>query len=174
MSAAEVDAWFVREVLPLEAALIQFLRFARRNEADAEDLCQEVYIRIYEAAQKEIPQFPKAFLFTIARNLLIRRAKRDQIVSIQSMADPDELGIAYDAPHADRTVMARQELSRLELALKELPPRYREAVQLSRIDGLARAEVALRMGIAEDTVSNYLAEGMAKLTNLLLRDGKIA
>ncbi len=122
VSATELNAWFVREVLPLEAMLMQFLRYARRNQVDAEDLCQEVYVQVYEAAKKELPQTVKPYLFAVARNLLAARARRDQIISIQSMADPDELGIALDEPLPDRTVMARQELSRLEAALEELPP----------------------------------------------------
>ncbi len=172
MTAPEVNAWFVREVLPLETALIQYLRYARRNQGDAEDLCQEVYIRVYEAAKKEIPQSPKSYIFTVARNLMIRRAQRDQIIPIQSIADPDELGIAFDEPLPDRTIMARQELGRLETALENLPPRYRDVVKLSRIEGLTRSEIAIRMNISEGSVSTYLAEGMVKLANLLLHGGK--
>jgi hypothetical protein len=39
---ADVDAWFVREVLPMEAALLQFLHRNWRNASDHADLCQEV------------------------------------------------------------------------------------------------------------------------------------
>jgi RNA polymerase sigma-70 factor (ECF subfamily) len=167
VSASDVNAWFVREVLPLEAALMHFLRLSRRNKGDAEDLCQDVYIRDYEAAQKEIPHPVKPFVFTVARNLLINRAKRDQIVSIDSMADLDELGIAMDEPTPDRSVMARQELHRLEAALEQLPPRCRQVVVLSRIEGLTRSEIASRMGIAESTVSAHLTDGMYALADHL-------
>ena len=108
-----------------------------------------------------------------ARNLLVDHARRDQIIPIQSMADPDELGIALDEPAADRAIMARQELMRLEVAVERLPPRYRDAVKLSRIEGLSRSEIALRMGLAESTVSTYLAEGLAELADILLYGGKI-
>ena len=52
MTASDVKAWFVREVLPLEAALMQFLRHNWRNNSDIDDLRQEVYVRVYEAAQQ--------------------------------------------------------------------------------------------------------------------------
>lgn len=168
-----MDAWFIREVLPLEAALMHFLRHARRNHGDAEDLCQEIYIQVYLAAQKEIPRSIKPYLFTAARHLLINHAKRDQIISIQSMADPDELGIAIDDPPPDRAIMARQELARFEMALEQLPPRYRDAVKLSRIEGLTRKEIALRMNITEPSVSVYLADGMTKLADFLFDSGKL-
>ena len=51
---ADVRAWFVREVLPLEAVLMQFLRRSARD--DAEDLRQEVYMRVCESAAVEIPR----------------------------------------------------------------------------------------------------------------------
>ncbi|HTO39689.1 MAG TPA: RNA polymerase sigma factor [Rhizomicrobium sp.] len=167
MNASSLDAWFVREVLPLEAALMHFLRLSRRNAGDAEDLCQDVYVRVYEAAKREIPHPVKPYVFTVARNLLINHAKRDQIVSIDSMADLDELGIALDEPLPDRSVMARQELHRLEDALNQLPPRCREVVVLSRIEGLTRREIAQRMGIVESTVSAHLTDGMYALADQL-------
>lgn len=147
---------------------MQFLRLSRRKQGDAEDFCQETYVQIYLAAKKEIPRSAKPYLFRVARNLIIDHARRDQVISIQSMADPDELGIAVDEPPPDRAIMARQELARIEVALEQLPPRYREAVKLSRIEGLKRGEVALRMGITEPSVSVYLADGMTKLADILL------
>jgi len=168
-AATSVNAWFVQEVLPLEATLMHFLRLSRRNKGDVEDLCHDVYIRVYEAAQKEIPQPVKPFVFAVARNLLINRAKREQIVSIEAVADLDALGIALDEPGPDRSVIARQELHRLETALEQLPPRCRQVVVLSRIEGLTRNEIALRMNITESTVSAHLTDGMYALADLLYR-----
>ncbi len=53
-----MKAWFVREVLPLEATLVQFLRKASRNESDVEDLRQEVYMRLFETAKKNCQSPP--------------------------------------------------------------------------------------------------------------------
>lgn len=176
MTDSDVSAWFVREVLPLEAALVRFLRRGWRNENDIKDLRQDVYAEVYEAAKKEIPYPVKPFVFTVARNLLIDRARRSQVVSIDAVADPDALGIAVDEPGPDRSVMARQELHQLQAALNRLPDRWRDAVIMRKIEGLSRAEIAARMGIAEATVSQHLAAGMAALTNLfhdeLREDGR--
>ncbi len=151
---------------------MHFLRMSRHRQGDVEDLCQEIYVHVYLAAQKKIPNPVKPFLFTIARNRIIDHARREQVIPIQSMADPDELGIAVDEPPPDRTIMARQELARLDGALDQLPPRYREAVKLSRIDGLTRSEIATRMGISEASVSVYLADGMSKLADIFFDGGK--
>jgi RNA polymerase sigma factor (sigma-70 family) len=175
MTASDVNAWFVREVWPLEAMLMQFLRRGWRNSADVKDLCQDVYIRIYEAAQKEIPDPAKAFVFATARNLLIDRIRKEHVVSIEAVADLDALGIALDEPGPDRSAMARQELRQLQAALDRLPPRWRDAVVMRKIEGLSRPEIAARMGIAEPTVSQHLAAGMAALADFFhseLTEGK--
>lgn len=178
MDAARVDSWFVAEVLPLEAMLMQYLHHNWRNKADIEDLLQDVYVRVYESALQEIPLQPKAFVFTTARNLLINRARKAQIVSIEAVADLEALGVALDAPGADRTMIARDELRRLQAAIEKLPPRCREVVVLRRIENMPRKEIAHRMNITEDTVAEYLANGMNTLADILygepadLRSGK--
>lgn len=172
MAASNVHAWFVREVLPLEAALMQFLRRSLRNESEAEDLCHDVYVRIYQAALKEIPEPTKPLLFTIARNLLLNRARHETIVSIEAVADLEALNIAKDEPGADRWVAAREELRLLEDALAHLPRRCRQAVTLRKIEGLSQREIALRMGISEKTVERHITDGVNALANALFGDGR--
>ncbi len=171
MTVSDAKAWFVREVLPLEPALMQFFRRSWRNKADVEDMCHDVYVRVYEAACKEIPNPARPFVFATARNLLINRVRREHIVSIDAVADLDALGIALDEPGPDRSAMARQDLQRLQDALDKLPPRCREAVVLRKIEGLGRREIAGRMGIAEATVAEYLAIGIDTLADLLHGEG---
>lgn len=170
MTASGLEEWFVREVLPLEAALTQFLRRSLRNKEDVDDVCQDVYALVCEAAQKKPPYPVKPFVFTVARNLLINRVRHDQIVSIEAVADLDALGIAVDEPGPDRSVMARQDLHRLQLALDRLAPRCRQAVVLRKIEDLSYREIAQRMGISEDTVSEYLTSGMFALADVLNSD----
>jgi RNA polymerase sigma factor (sigma-70 family) len=160
------DAWFVREVLPLEADLLKFMRRGWRNESDVRDLCQDVYVEVYEAARKEIPASARAFAFAMARNILIDRIRREQIVSIEAVADPEILGIAVDEPGPDRTAIARQDLRRLQAALDRLPELWRKAVVMRKVEGLAPSEIAMRLGIAERTAFLHLASGLAMLTDL--------
>jgi len=163
--SANVDAWFVREVLPLESALRKFLRRGWRNESDIRDLCQDVYMEIYKAAQKELPASASAFTFAVARNVLVDRVRREQIVSIEAVADLEVLGISVDEPGPDRSVMARQDLRRLQAALDRLPERWREAVIMRKVEGRSLPEIAARMGIAERTVSQHLTSGIVSLAN---------
>jgi RNA polymerase sigma factor (sigma-70 family) len=167
MSAADVDAWFVREVLPLETILMQFLRRNWSNPSDIADMRQDVYVRVYEAARKQIPHPTTPFVLTIARNLIINRVRRERIVPIEAVADLDALGVAIDQPGPDRVVMARESLRRVQAALDRLPPRARDVIVLKQIEGLSRREIAERMGIGDETVKWHLARAMRTLADVL-------
>ncbi len=167
VSASGLEAWFVREILPLEAELMQFLQHNWRNQSDIADLRQDIYERVCEAAQKQRPDQPKAFLFRTARNLLVDRVRREHIVPFEAVADLDALQLIIDAPSPERSAIARDELRRLQAALDRLPPRTREAIVLGRIEGLAGHEIARRMGITESTVSIHLANGIRALVDIL-------
>jgi RNA polymerase sigma-70 factor (ECF subfamily) len=170
VNASDVNAWFVREVLPLEPILMTYLRHHWPDKAEIEDLRQEVYARVHEAARKEMPSNPKPFVFAVARNLLINQMRRENVVPIEALADLEALDIALDAPSPDRSVIARDELRRLQSALDQLPPRCREAVVLGRVEGLTGREIATRMNIGTATVSEHLENGMRLLAKALYGD----
>ena len=167
MSAAEVDRWFAREILPLEQALMQFLQHNWRNRGDVTDLRQDIYVQVYQAALTNLPERPKQFLFATARNLLINRVRHAQVVPIDPVSDLQALNIADDEPGPDRVLIAREELRRLQIALDRLPPRCREVVVLARIEGCSGREITQRLGISEATVSEHLNKGMRILADIL-------
>lgn len=167
MTAFDLKTWFVREILPLEAALMQYLQHNWRNAGDITDLRQEVYLRVCEAAAEDAPRHPRQFLFTIARNLLIDRVRHAQVIPIEAVSDLEALDVAKDEPGPERSAIARDELRRLQAALDRLPERCRQVVVMGRIEGLSGREIAARLGVAECTVSEHLAKGMRSLANIL-------
>jgi RNA polymerase sigma-70 factor (ECF subfamily) len=168
--ALEVEAWFVREVLPLEAVLIQFLSRSGRSKADVEDLRQDVYMRVCAAATREIPNPARPLVFTIARNLLIDRLRHEQVVPIDVVENLDVLNVAIDERTPDRAVIAREELRKFQAALEKLPERERTIISMQKIEGLSTREIAERTGIPERTVRWSLNEGFRALAELMLRE----
>jgi len=167
MAASDANDWFVREVLPLEQALMQYLRHNWRAKADITDLRQEVYVRVLEAARKEIPERARQFVFSTARNLLIDRVRREQVVPIEAVSDLDALTIAMDAPGPERAAASRDELRHLLAAVDRLPPRCREIFMLGKVEGLGGREIAAHLGTTESNVSKQLAIGIRMLANIL-------
>lgn len=169
ISMDDLEAWFVREVLPLEAVLIQFLRRGGRSKSDVEDMLQDLYVKVCSAAREDIPNATRSFVFTIARNLLIDRVRHEQVIPFNSVENLEELSLAIDEPAPDRVVIARQELRRLQAVLDKLPERQRSAIVMRKIHGLSIQEIAQRQGAAESTVRMHLVEGIRTLARILYR-----
>ncbi len=168
MDDEKLKAWFFREIFPQEAALTRFIRRNWRNESDIADIRQEIYARIYSAAQTGLPLQPKPFLFTAARNHLINLAKRSRIVSIDLVADLEALVVEVDVMTPERHATARDELRQVQAGLDQLPPRCREIVRMRRIDGLSTRKVAEQLKIAPNTVDQQMVHGMRALVDFML------
>lgn len=170
MNPSQAEEWFVTEVLPLERTLERFLRRNWRAEDDIADLRQEVYARVFVASSGGRPESTLAFVLSTARNLLIDRARRARIVSIETFADIDAVEIAEHFS-TERFLLARSELRLLQAALNLLPARCREVIELRKIEGLSQKEVANRMGITEDTVERQVSKGVRSLAAALANTG---
>ncbi|MGO4260508.1 RNA polymerase sigma factor [Lysobacter sp. TAB13] len=169
-----MDEWFMREVLPLEPALMKLLRRSGFNESEQIDMRQDLYMHLYEAARDGLPTHTKAFVFRSLRNLLINQVRRAQVVSIESIADIDALNVSAHSFTPEREATAREELQRLRAGLERLPPRCREVVVLRRVEGLSQRETAERLGVKVSTVEKQMAYGLRALTDFMLGgSGKI-
>jgi len=163
----ELNEWFVHEVLPHERALVRYLNRVWRTRSEVDDLVQEVYVRVYESAEKSRPVAVKSFLFTAARNLMTDRARRARVVTIEAVGNIEELNAGVDEMTPERRLSARQELKALAGAFESLSPRCREVVWLRRVDELSQKEVAVRLGVSSRTVETYLMRGMQAFADAL-------
>lgn len=167
---ASTDAWFVEEVLPLERRLVRYLLRARQPTSEIDDLRQEVFARVYEAAGVRRPSPAWPYVYMVARNLIVDRLRRAQIAPLAPLADLDPEG--EEIP-ADRALAAKQDLRRLMDAIDALPDRCREVVRLRKLEGASQREVAERLGIAEHTVEKQVSKGLRRLAAALFGDPKL-
>jgi RNA polymerase sigma factor (sigma-70 family) len=159
--------WFVREILPLEATLMHYLRSNWRNASDISDLRQEVYARVLQAARQRTPDASRRFLLSTARHLLIDLVRRQQVVPIESFADIETFDVPDQAPEPEHVVIENEELRRVKAALMQLPPRTREAVDLAYFEGLSGIEIAKRLGVSQQMASKFIAKGTLALGRIL-------
>jgi RNA polymerase sigma-70 factor (ECF subfamily) len=171
---AERDAlkdWFQCEVLPLEGALMRYLRRNWRAQAEVPDLRQEIYVRVYEAACRQVPLNPRAFLFATARNHLIDRARQASIVSFDQVADLENALPPEEALTPLRVASSREELRRVQAGLDTLPPRCREVIVLRKVEGLSQKETAKRLGVSIKAIEQQTTRGMRTLIDFMLGGG---
>src|SRR5688572_26316292 len=100
--STSLDDWFVREILPHEAALLRYLARLCPDAADVQDIRHDAYVRILEAAERLRPIAPKSLLFKTARRLLIDRIRRSRIVPIDLREDLDDLNVLVDEVTPER------------------------------------------------------------------------
>jgi RNA polymerase sigma factor (sigma-70 family) len=162
-----IEVWFKREIMRHEPMLMRFLGrvWPRRDEHD--DIRQETYARVYEAALKARPERPKAFLVATARHLMADRVRRERIVSIRAGGDNDFLNVLVDEISPEQRASADQELTRLARAFDRLSAKCRDVVWLRRVKELSQKEVAVRLGLAEKTVEKHLSNGARLLAQYM-------
>lgn len=152
--------WFVEEVQPHESALRAYLR-NRFPSIDADDVVQESYLRILRAKAAGSLRSVQGFLFTTARNLAFDVFRRHPTASIDTVVDSMPFPVFIDdAPGIPEAISRRQELAFLADAIEALPRRCRRVMKLRKIYGLSHEEIALRLGISENTVSAQVGKGM--------------
>lgn len=163
-----VETWFCEQVLPLERSLTNFIRRNWRVEDEVLDFRHDIYELAISGARDGLPRNTRAYVFTVARNHLINRAKRARIVSFDLVADMEHIDREVDMLATERQLSAREELRRFQAGLDRLSPRVREAVVLRKVEGLDARETAKRMGIGIDAVNKQLAMGMKALADFML------
>lgn len=161
----DLNSWFVREILPNEAALTRYLMRMWHNREEVQDLRQETYTRVCEAAARSRPTSPKSFLFTTARNLMADRLRRERVVSIEAWADMDAANVKIDENAPEQHASALQQLRHLAEVFDGLPPKCRAVVWMRRVESFSQREVAIRLGITEGTVEKHVAKGVRLLAD---------
>jgi RNA polymerase sigma-70 factor (ECF subfamily) len=163
-----MDEWFRREVLPLERSLARFVRRNWRVDDEVMDLVHDIYTQAYAGARGGLPANTRQYVFTVARNHLINRAKRARIVSFEMVAELETIEHRADLLDTERHLNAREALRRVQAGLEKLSPRVREIVWLRKVEGLNVRETAERLGIGKDAVNHQVMMGMKALADHML------
>src|SRR3954469_874858 len=154
--AGAFDALYARH----KGALFRYVVGGVRIRAVAEELYQEIWIRVIEARRRYSPTARfTTWLYTIAHNRLVDhwRHKELTVVGVEDETVAD--GAADPARHAE----AREALSRFAAALEGLPHAQREAFLLHEEAGLTALEIAAVTGSESEAVKSRLRYAVAKL-----------
>ncbi len=165
MSGADRERtqWFLRNILPHEPALRGWLSRSTLPGIDAGDVIQEAYTILAELESVEAIRYPRAYLFQVARSVIVRHVRRARIVPIHGVDDLERLEHPDDAASPEQQSIDRDELRQLAHAIAAMPPKTREAFVLRRVQGLSQREIAKRMRISENTVETHMSRGVAFL-----------
>ncbi len=132
-----------------------------RGQVDADDILQETLLRAFQGlvlfewrGDKSLSRW----LCGIAEHLIWNTSRKRQTARLELSLDR-----ASQQPTPGQRARREERFERLEEALSRLPPAYREAIRLARIEGLKIREVAERLGQSQGAVKQLLARGLREL-----------
>lgn len=142
--------------------------FARRvSEVEAEDLIQEVFLKLH-AMRRDTPiENVDRFIFKVARNILISRHRYLKARHASAHSPLTEANDPVDAISPERIAIGVDEYERAVRAILELPPRARAAFQLHRFEKMTYQEIAERMGISRESVKELIHRALVRLAERL-------
>lgn len=161
--------WFAEDVYTHDASLKAYLRGSFPAVRDVDDVVQESYLRIWKAQATQQIKSAKAFLFTVARRLALDSVRHQRRSPISGVTDLARTDVLNHAPDAAETASTAQEIEMLAAAVDSLPHRCREIFILRRLQGMPQKEIALRLGISEQTVQVQVARGLRKIEEIMSR-----
>lgn len=137
-----------------------FVRRVRRR-SDAEELAQEVYLRLLRVADADALRNPEAYLYAIAANLLKEHAVQQSIgrngVSLEDAGFPELSEVVSYPDLVDKA----QRTERLREVLQQLPAKCQAAVVMRHWHGLSYEEIAQKLDISVNMVKKYLVHALA-------------
>jgi RNA polymerase sigma-70 factor (ECF subfamily) len=160
-----LDAYFERR-----PALKRFFQAKLgASSAEADDLLQDLYLKLAQAGGAEAISSPGAYLYRLANNLTLdcARARRRALQrdsawrETHHRAGPAE--DLADLPEADAALMARERLARLMKLLDTLPAQTQRVFRMHKFDGLSYGETAERLGVSKSAVEKHMTTALKRL-----------
>ena len=148
--------------LELSKPLRNYLYYKCGNNAEAEDLLQDAFLKLWTNCKKV--EFPKAknFLYTVATNMFLNNVRKGKtVLKFQQKA------IFETEARSPEEIYREKEFKEiLEQTISELPDVQREVFLMNRLDGLKYAEIAERLNISIKTVEKRMSNALKVLRKL--------
>ena len=154
-------------------SLLLFLAARTRCMATAEDLIQDLYLKVAAIDADAQVRAPVALLYRMAANLMVdhvrsvqrgsRRNGQWRMDTGRSVGGED---VAAEAP-ADEVVVAKERVRQLADAVAALPPKMGQAFRLHKLEGRSQAETARVMGVSVKMIEQHIQAAIANLSQRL-------
>lgn len=152
--------WLEAEVLPHRHWLRGWVARRFPSEGDLDDIVQESFEKVLRCADPAVVRNTRVYLSRTALGLVIDRARRRRIVTIDYHEDLGELGLVCTYPLPDAACAAREEWERACRAIEALPERTRAVIEMRRFDDVPQRETAAAFGITESAIEKHVRRGL--------------
>src|SRR4051794_24903132 len=171
VETAETSAWVPPtwdEVVREHADRVYRLAYRLSgNRADAEDLTQETFVRVFRSLAQYSPGTFEGWLHRITTNLFLDLVRRRQRIRFDALPEDADDRLAGADPGPEQTYHEMHLDPEIEAALDALPPAFRVAVVLCDLEQLSYEEIAATLGIKVGTVRSRIHRGRVMLREAL-------
>lgn len=157
----------------LRPELLRFLQARLGDAGEAEDVLQELWIRVRDSAGEPVAN-GRAYLYRSAQNLALDKVRERRRRALRDAEWARTQGAAQPGPEAadpredtEAALLARDEAAKLASAIAALPDAAGRAFRMHKLEGMPHAEVALALGISRSGVEKHMALAMAHLRRAL-------
>jgi RNA polymerase sigma-70 factor (ECF subfamily) len=157
-------------VAQMRPALVRFFKRKTGSAVEAEDLAQDVLVRVLAHTNWKTPSEAKGYIFRTAINRWHDRHRRNGAHGTSVAWNEEAIGELGTQNPPERVVMVMEELGQIARALEEMNVRTRTVLMLIRLEQMKAATVADILGISLSAVNKHLAKGIARLAELRRRE----
>ncbi len=150
--------------------LLRYIAASCRDPGLAEDIIQDLYVKLSALETEPVVDNPSGYLFRMANNIYLNRLRalksertRDHAWQATSFESVGADAIA-DEPTPEARISGRQQIQKLKTAIDALPERTRDIFRLHKLEGLTQTQVAARLDISISSVEKHLASALKTLT----------
>jgi RNA polymerase sigma factor (sigma-70 family) len=151
------------------ANLVRVFAARLRSVSEAEDLIQDLYLKVQALGELEVEGDGSALLFRMANNLMLDRLRAQSRASardenwrrLQTAALGDQQ--VADLPSAEDVVLGRQRLAVMMATLETLAPQVARAFRLHKLEGLSHAQTAEAMGVSRSSIEKHISAALKAL-----------
>lgn len=150
----------LRLYLEKRPSLVRFFAARLGSVATAEDLVQELYLKLQSLEQAPPVENPSAFLYRAGHNLMLDRLRQERRSQRRDGAWQEAQELRAGDPAVDDALAARRRLARLAALVEEMPAKMREAFRLQKLEGMTQAETARAMNISVSAVEKHISAAL--------------
>lgn len=167
------DTTLVETYLERRADLLRFFTARLKSAAAAEDLVQDIYLRLKSLDPQADVQNPAGYLYRLGSNLMLDRLRGERRAARRDAdwRDSQRTRLAgediAEEPAADDALAARQRLAAIARALEELSPQTQRVFRMHKFEGMSHAEVARALGVSRSAVEKHMIAALRHLSTRL-------
>ena len=165
ISNQSIEDNFVKLFDELRIPLFWYLRHIGMRPEEAEEIVQEVFLRLFERLGEKITEDKvRGWVFRVAHNLAIDRHKRQRRFALKSPQEWAELSdlLTDQTPNPEQRLLGDEQRARLDQAIAKLTNRQAQCLDL-RMNGLRYREIGDLLGVTVSTVAESLRLTIQKL-----------